>query len=97
MKLIAGWATDVGHARAGKTNEDSYLVDDSLALFAVADGMGGHRGGEVASTTAIEALRAAFATNHELPGVAPCAHPPVLVVMNDKRDGARSWSLPPVT
>lgn len=61
MRFVAGWATDVGHARAGKTNEDSYLVDDQLALFAVADGMGGHRGGEVASTVAIEALRAAFA------------------------------------
>lgn len=61
MRFVAGWATDVGHARAGKSNEDSYLVDDQLALFAVADGMGGHRGGEVASTVAIEALRAAFA------------------------------------
>ena len=60
MRLVAGWSTDVGHARAGKTNEDSFLVDDHLGLFAVADGVGGHRGGEVASTTAIETLRAAF-------------------------------------
>ena len=41
-------------------NEDAYLVDDGLGLVAVADGMGGHRAGEVASATALEALRVAF-------------------------------------
>ena len=38
-----------------------------LVLFAVADGMGGHRGGEVASATAIEALRAAVASGRAAP------------------------------
>jgi protein phosphatase len=37
------------------------LVDERLGIFAVADGMGGHQAGEVASATAIEALRAAIA------------------------------------
>lgn len=59
MRFVAGAATDVGRVR--EENEDSFLVDDHLDLFAVADGMGGHRAGEVASATALEALRASVA------------------------------------
>lgn len=59
MRLVAAAATDVGRVREG--NEDSILHDDRLGIFAVADGMGGHQAGEVASATAIEALRAAIA------------------------------------
>jgi len=39
-----------------KNNEDSFLVLPSHGLFAVADGMGGHRAGEVASSTAVQEL-----------------------------------------
>ena len=51
-----GSATDTGRVR--QANEDSMLAVDGL--FAVADGMGGHRGGEVASHLAIETLQDEF-------------------------------------
>ena len=52
MKIETGVRTDVGRVREG--NEDSYLMDEPL--FGIADGMGGHAAGEVASSTAVEAL-----------------------------------------
>jgi len=47
--------TDVGLKR--EINQDSILIDKNLSLFIVADGMGGHRGGEVASAMAVEAVQ----------------------------------------
>src|SRR5580692_10843753 len=47
-------ATDVGKVR--DHNEDNFLVDKKLALFVVADGMGGHAAGEVASAIAVRTL-----------------------------------------
>jgi protein phosphatase len=49
MQLEYAAATDVGLVR--QLNEDSYVANDDLGLFVVADGMGGHAGGEIASQT----------------------------------------------
>ena len=47
-------ATDVGRRR--KLNEDSLLVDSTVGLFVVADGMGGHNAGEIASRLTVETV-----------------------------------------
>ena len=47
--------SDVGRKRAG--NEDSFFLDDGMRFYVVADGMGGHKAGEVASKIVVDTLQ----------------------------------------
>jgi protein phosphatase len=58
MKVISCGITDIGRKR--QRNEDSYLVNDKLRLYIVADGMGGHAGGEFASKIAVSTVEEIF-------------------------------------
>jgi len=54
LKANSAGLTDVGRKR--NHNEDSYLIDEDLQLYVVADGMGGHAGGGTASRIAVETI-----------------------------------------
>ena len=60
-RFFAG--TDVGRVR--EHNEDNFLVDKKLELFIVADGMGGHAAGEVASAIAVRTVHEEIKANKE--------------------------------
>lgn len=59
-------AHGVTHTGRRSTNEDAMLVDPGVGLFVVADGMGGHNAGEVASALAVRAIREFVYTEADL-------------------------------
>jgi protein phosphatase len=64
MKLISWSITDVGRKR--DHNEDSFVANEELGLYVVADGMGGHLGGDQASRMAVDILQREIGGGGEL-------------------------------
>ncbi|MBL0715738.1 MAG: serine/threonine-protein phosphatase [Desulfosarcina sp.] len=58
LMIDSAGLSDVGRKR--KINQDCFSIEDNLHLYVVADGMGGHRAGEVAGRMAVDAIRNYF-------------------------------------
>ena len=63
MGLIASGNTDIGKKR--KTNQDSFYIGLDKKIFIVADGMGGHNGGDIASQMAVKVFPEFINKNYE--------------------------------
>ena len=72
MQVKASGLTHVGRQR--QHNEDSYLVEDTARLFVVADGMGGHAAGEIASRIAVDSIQEFILHTKEDEGTWPHAY-----------------------
>jgi serine/threonine protein phosphatase PrpC len=76
MRVIAAGRTDVGLQR--EHNEDSFVLLEQHGLFVVADGMGGHRSGDVASKLATETISDFFNTTAREDATWPFHYDPTL-------------------
>ncbi|MDP3276309.1 MAG: Stp1/IreP family PP2C-type Ser/Thr phosphatase [Deltaproteobacteria bacterium] len=76
MRVIAAGRTDVGLQR--EHNEDSFVLLDQHNLFVVADGMGGHRSGDVASKLATDTITEFFNTTAREDATWPFHYDPTL-------------------
>lgn len=68
MHIECGARSDQGRIRT--SNEDFYVADIQNGIFLVADGMGGHAAGEIASRMTAEKVRTILSENSSLPGIA---------------------------
>jgi serine/threonine protein phosphatase PrpC len=91
MTIRSRGRTDVGRKR--EHNEDSFLIADDLSLYVVADGMGGHAGGDIASRLAVATIERVVRQARERPGGpfsvrAPLPESPLADLLRDAVEAA---------
>jgi PPM family protein phosphatase len=82
-------ATDAGLVR--ESNQDAVFADDSLAI--VADGMGGHAAGEVASAMTVEAIYRGFVQRPTIEGLLGAVEAANREVLHDARDNPERFGM----
>jgi serine/threonine protein phosphatase PrpC len=65
FQIISAGLSDIGRKR--RSNQDCFLLDDQHRLYLVADGMGGHQAGEVASQLVVDAIHKFYMSNASAP------------------------------
>src|SRR6185436_4915670 len=86
MRISAAGLTDVGLQR--DHNEDTYRCLDEYRLYIVADGMGGHNSGEIASAMAVEAVKAFFEATEKEDATWPFPIDPNLSLLENRLSAA---------
>ncbi|MBF0164876.1 MAG: serine/threonine-protein phosphatase [Magnetococcales bacterium] len=86
-RLLVAAQSDVGRVRT--LNEDAFLVDAQVGLVMVADGMGGHDAGEIASRQVVESTRAVLRDYSSMD------HEPPTILASDKGSPSRSLAEEP--
>ena len=65
FQIVSAGLSDIGRKR--RSNQDHFLLDDHHRLYVVADGMGGHQAGEVASQLVVESIHQYYLSNPSQP------------------------------
>ena len=65
FEILSAGLTDIGRKRS--SNQDHFLLDDRHRLYLVADGMGGHQAGEVASQLVVDSIHQFYLSNPSWP------------------------------